>query len=402
MVLKVLSCVLLSFVLLLGKTGAQNWRQCGVLDNSPTHLQTDNKSINLKITGSIDSTSLWKLPVVFHVLHDGQAVGTGKNISDAQILSQLQILNEDYRRKPNSPGFNTNPVGADALIEFELAKTDPFGAPSNGIVRVATSTSSFFTYEREKLARLSWWPPDKYINIWVCEIKGGFFGYAEYPESDLPGLSTSPKKDSTDGLMLDYRYVGNSTQWGVAPFDKGRTATHELGHFLGLFHTWGNTSSCSADDYCQDTPLMANPTFGCPSSKNSCPNDPGNDMIENYLDYSDDGCMNIFTKEQVRRMRYVLTNSPRRKSLMNLMNSVANKIEEKSFMLLCNPCQEELSFHLYTKGLTSIYSIAGVRVFSGFLESGYHVLPVSSWQKGIYLMEHQHSTNRLMEKLVIY
>ncbi|MCF6142289.1 T9SS type A sorting domain-containing protein [Flavobacterium sp. K77] len=266
------------------------------------------------------------IPVVVHVIHNGDAVGTDENLFAEQINSQIRVLNEDFRRKISTPGFNTNPVGADIEIEFALAKRDPAGVLSNGIHRVNLGQSSWSFDEIENTVKpQTQWNPDKYLNIWVLNFQqSDLLGYAQFPSSSgLPGLNTSGGAAATDGVVIQYQFFGSKSYFPSGTYgptyDQGRTATHEVGHYLGLRHIWGDAADgvdgCTVDDFCQDTPNAAIDNSGCPINVDSCINSPGLDMVENYMDYTDDICMNIFTGDQKTRMITVINNSIRRASL---------------------------------------------------------------------------------------
>lgn len=276
------------------------------------------------------TTVVYTIPVVVHVIHNGDAYGSGENITDEQVLSQIEVLNQDFRRMLNTPGYNTNAVGADTEIEFCLAQTDPDGNETTGINRVNLGTASWGeTAIENTLKPQTQWDPNLYFNIWVCRFGGDLtdvLGYAQFPDnSTLGGIDTIGGDAETDGVVIGYQYFGSQAIYPDGTYDSqffnGRTSTHEIGHCFGLRHIWGDSFSCTVNatdslkDYCLDTPAASSATSGCPSNKNSCPNSPGNDMIENYMDYTDDGCMNIFTQDQKERMLVVLENSPRRSSL---------------------------------------------------------------------------------------
>ncbi|RAJ15007.1 T9SS-dependent choice-of-anchor J family protein [Olleya aquimaris] len=269
------------------------------------------------------------IPVVVHVFHNGETVGTGPNITDAQVISQITVLNEDYRRLLGTPGYNVNPVGADVEVEFCLAQTDPNGSPTNGIDRVNIGQNGIFEAnlsdaqnQMDALKPSSIWDPANYMNMWSVAFNGGsgLLGYAQFPGGPA----------DTDGVVADYRFFGSSdyndgTFNLSAPFDKGRTMTHEVGHFLGLYHTFqegcAGTGS-TGGDFCADTPAVGSPNYGCPTGTDSCPSDAGLDMIENYMDYSDDACMNVFTVDQKARVQAVLASQVNRASLTS--SSVCN------------------------------------------------------------------------------
>ncbi|WP_426090446.1 M43 family zinc metalloprotease [Flavobacterium sp. DSR3-2] len=261
------------------------------------------------------------IPLVVHVIHNGDILGVDENIFDQQVISQLQVLNEDFRKKSGTPGFNTNPVGADVEIEFALAKRDPSGVLSNGINRVNLGQESWSTDEINDFVKpQTQWDPEKYLNIWVVNLTNTvLLGYAQFPSaSGLSGLNTSGGTAVTDGVVIGYPYFGSSNYFPegtyVTNYDKGRTTSHEVGHWLGLRHIWGD-GGCDVDDFCEDTPNAGQGNEGCPVGVDSCPASPGLDMIENYMDYTDDACMNIFTADQKARMITVMNNSIRRASL---------------------------------------------------------------------------------------
>lgn len=263
----------------------------------------------------------YQVPVVVHVIHNGEDIGTGANISDAQILSQIRVLNEDYNRQ-NTDAVNTPPeflgVAGSMDIEFVLAKQDEDGLATNGIVRVNGGESSWSMNDNYALKDLSYWPAEQYFNIWVCNLTDSFVGYAQFPESDLEGLENSSTNRLTDGVVIWYRAFG-SVDDGISnldpSFNKGRTLTHETGHFFGLRHIWGDNNNCSDTDYVNDTPNQAGSSSGCPThpKTDSCSEVV---MFQNFLDYTDDDCMNLFTQGQITRMITVIENSPRRNSLL--------------------------------------------------------------------------------------
>jgi hypothetical protein len=261
------------------------------------------------------------IPVVVHVIHNGDLLGSDENIFDQQVISQIQVLNEDFRKKANTPGFNTNPVGADVEIEFALAKRDPSGILSNGINHVNLGRESWSTDDIDgALKPQTQWNPEKYLNIWVVKFtRTDLLGYAQFPStSGLPGINTNGGLATTDGVVIGYSVFGSSSIFTggnyTTNYDKGRTTSHEVGHWLGLRHIWGD-GGCDVDDFCEDTPNAGQENTGCPINIDSCPESPGLDMVENYMDYTDDACMNIFTADQKTRMITVMNNSVRRVSL---------------------------------------------------------------------------------------
>jgi hypothetical protein len=266
----------------------------------------------------------YRIPVVVHVIHNGEPEGTGTNIPEAQILSQIEVINNDFRRL-NADATNTPPefatVAGSLDIEFVLALRDPFGLPTSGIVRVNGGRTSWTVAQENEFKALSYWPSDQYLNIWVLNLSGGFIGYAQFPVSTLPGLEDYLDGTAeTDGVVVDYQAFG-SIDYGsfdLDPrFNKGRTLTHELGHFFGLRHIWGD--QICGTDYVDDTPQQRTETLGCPThpTTSTCVTTL-NKMFQNYLDYTNDECMNLFTQGQVQRMQLILDNPavPRRNSLL--------------------------------------------------------------------------------------
>jgi PKD repeat protein len=233
------------------------------------------------------------IPVVVHVIHDG---GTN-NISDAQIQSQIDILNEDFRKKIGTNGFG---AGVDTDIEFCLAKKDPQGKCTNGIVRINSPLSNHQTYQRSQLKLLSYWDNLRYLNMYVVKNinnGSGILGYSSFPGGPA----------NEDGVVIRHDYFG---KMGTAFSSLGRTTTHEIGHWFGLYHTFNGgcgVDTCADGDLVCDTPPAANPNFGCPTI-NSCSNDNPNvnDQIQNYLDYSNDNCKSMFTNGQKQRMQSTL------------------------------------------------------------------------------------------------
>ena len=243
------------------------------------------------------------IPVVVHVIwHD-----PSENISDAQIFSQIDVLNEDFRKLNADTGVVRPifaPLAGDAGIEFCLAQRDPQGNVTNGITRTYSTVPDWGCDDSMKYAAnggADGWPGADYLNIWVCKLNCAN-GYAYYPGTP----------DPIDGVVVHYYVFGRTGN--VAPGYHGRTCDHEVGHYLGLYHTFdytglcegSDTSNCStAGDYVCDTPADINPDFGCPPFVNDCADTPVDlpDQTENYMDYGDDDCRVMFSLGQIERMR---------------------------------------------------------------------------------------------------
>ncbi|MCG8475225.1 MAG: T9SS type A sorting domain-containing protein [Cytophagales bacterium] len=299
---------------------------------------------------SMEDTML--IPVVVHVIHNGEPYGMGGNLPDEQIFSQIRVINEDFsRRNPDTlqtpDAFRS--VARGIPVRFVLAKQDPDGEPSNGIVRLDGGRAFWMQPELDLTMKgLSRWNPDRYLNIWVANIvsssaEGKLLGYASFPvQSGLDDLSDDGQEsEEQDGVVVHSEHFGSAEDEneaagilfpslaGSAGANRGRTLTHELGHFFGLYHTFNPEGLCRGPgDYCEDTPAQRNPNRqGCNHLRVSC--ESGAMQIQNYMDYSPDECMNLFTRDQTGRMKTVLQNSPRRWSLVNAIGAQDPSVSER-------------------------------------------------------------------------
>ena len=299
-----------------------------------TTVLNNNSNNLLRVTPIV-----YTIPVIFHIIHNGEALGTGRNIAKAFIDSQIVQLNNDFRRKAGTTGFNSHADGADVEIQFAAAILSPTNTvlTEPGIERINrnakgwTAPPHLDTYVNSTIKPASFWNPDKYINIWICDLidsAGSILGYAQGPVApgNIGQDDDTATIAATDGIALDYGIIGSSNKKpaGAYPFDEGRILTHEMGHFFSLRHVWGE-GNCDLDDFIFDTPRQNGVIFGCSVNSNTC-NDtqygsPGDsvDMVRNYMQYSDNACVNIFTVGQKNRMRVVMgetgVGSPRRASL---------------------------------------------------------------------------------------
>jgi len=286
-------------------------KKCGttdylrLLENNHPEIMDEKITLEKDIQKWIKDNPKYKLksiitiPVVVHVVYNSPQ----QNISDQQIQSQITVLNNDYRRT-NIDAMMTPSVwasvAADCEIEFCLASTDPNGNNTNGITRTQTSQSSF-SMQGDPVKDASSggkdaWPNDDYLNIWVCNLGNSLLGYATPPFGNI---------GSDDGVVIGYNYFG--TQGTVqSPFNKGRTTTHEVGHWLNLEHLWGGGWGSCGNDNVNDTPTQEEENYGCPAfphNANSCgTTNADGDMFMNYMDYTNDACMNMFTQDQKIRM----------------------------------------------------------------------------------------------------
>jgi hypothetical protein len=286
-------------------------RNCGAMIVYQAQLETvpgfreRQEALNL-LSGDIAAgraarrTGPVEVPVVVHVVYN-RAV---ENITEAQIRSQIDVLNEDFGAT-NADLAGVPPAWApligDAQIRFALASRDPEGNPTTGITRTHTGVAGFVQagnpVKRSAKGGVDPWDPTRYLNVWVCNLLDGLLGYAQFPGGP----------EETDGVVVLYSAFGRGGS-AVAPFDRGRTATHEIGHYFNLFHIWGDTLDCSGSDYVDDTPNAGKPNYGKPAFPHvSCGNGPDGDMFMNYMDYVDDAAMFFFTQGQVERMRATLS-----------------------------------------------------------------------------------------------
>ncbi|MCH8163945.1 MAG: zinc metalloprotease, partial [Proteobacteria bacterium] len=314
---------------------------------------------NLKTSGPAVIT----VPVVFHVVWKTSS----QNISDAQIFSQIDVLNEDFRRlnadASNTPSWFTS-VAADCEIEFCLAQRDPTGNSTTGITRTQTTVTSFSTNDNIKQTSQGGkdaWPRDDYLNIWVGNLSGGLLGYATFPGAAA----------WRDGVVIDYQTFGTigTASW---PYDEGRTGTHEVGHWFGLYHTFqggcagtsSSTCSTNGDRVC-DTPPTSSSNTGCPSiNQNTCTETPTDqkDMHMNYMDYTNDACMNLFSLGQKSRMQAVLSGT--RSSLQSSQGCVPVNLQnlDAGVSAIITPngtlCQSSITPEVTLKnfGLTTLTS----------------------------------------------
>ncbi len=408
--------ITISLVIFSNMTTFAQDRTCGTTDytnnqianNPELKLRLEQQEVAIKnwLKNAKKDNSTITIPVIFHVLYNSNA---STNISDAQIYSQIEILNNDYSRQ-NSDTSRTpdifKSVAANAGIQFCIAHQDPNGDWTDGITRTQTSKTQFdadineakFDSQGGKDA----WNTSLYLNIWIVpEIisqgLSGVLGYAQFPGGAA----------STDGVVVGFNYIGNI---GAAayPFNKGRTLTHEIGHYLNLHHIWGDDgNSCTGSDYVQDTPNQASENYGCPTHPSvSCNND--GDMFQNYMDYTNDICMNLFTLGQVERMRAAINTS--RASLMTSgmcqANAIDNRKDELEFNIYPNPANKKI--HIQSSDKTdnieiNIIDITGKTVFTNNYKNmeSTTIINTSELSDGIYFIKISNSTATKIKKLII-
>lgn len=368
---------------------AQLQRTCGTQEPCPEFETWIQGLINARMTDpNVDPSAVYTLPTIVHVIHNGEAVGSGRNISQTQINSQFDVLNEDYNKL--NADFTTvcpsvfQPVAADCDINFCKALRDPNGVTlaEPGIRRINRTTNGWnafpwsMSYIDNTIKPATRWDPTRYFNVWVIDIGNSLLGYASFPVGSTLTCLSGLETQNTSGVVCNYWCFGRVGNV-IAPFNKGRTMTHEVGHWLGLRHIWGD-SNCGSDCV-TDTPTQQTYNFGCPSFPTvTCNNGPNGDMFVNYMDYTDDPCMVMFTTGQRTRIQTCMANGTYRAPLQN---STA-----------CNPTGLET----YFTNEFSLYpnpSSGSVFVSSAFIESGLNIHVYNTMGEKILSMENPLKTD---------
>ncbi len=360
------------------------------------------------------ATLVITVPVVVHVVY----ITPAQNISDQQIYSQIAILNQDYRRL-NVDTINTptvfDSIAADIGIEFCLATLDPNGNPTNGITRTSSTGGSFGAFfnpltedvKSNATGGIDPWPTNQYLNIWVCNLFPGLLGYAQFPGG----------APATDGVTITYTAFGNMGTV-VAPSLFGRTASHECGHWFGLFHIWGDDTDCTTgSDSIPDTPNASSASASdCNVNLNSCSNedpywgtfDP-NDMVQNYMDYSHDSCMNMFTLGQkARMMSFLFTDSSRFALFSSPAGCNPAGVHDFSFdqffQLYPNPTNGEVLISYFGKWSSEmsmeIIDIAGRTVMAKQVNVYNYSIDLGTLPSGIYTIRFIGDGGVAMKKIV--
>ncbi|MBP7399073.1 MAG: T9SS type A sorting domain-containing protein [Chitinophagales bacterium] len=307
----------IALLLCISSVFGQEMRNCGTMEVD-ARLLTEDPGYALNQAQIEEFTQTYKssetgatrtvitIPVVVHIVYNNAS----ENISDAAVLSQIEILNEDFRKLNSDAGSVPalfSGVAADVEIEFCLASVDPDGNPTTGITRTSTSKTSFSSTDLMKYNTYGHaaWDRDSYLNMWSCDLSGGLLGYAQFPGGPA----------ATDGVVIDYQYFGGPA-YASYPFNLGRSATHEVGHWLNLRHIWGD-ASCGTD-YVSDTPTHNTANYGCPNYPHysTCSGSPV-EMTMNYMDYVDDACMYMFSDGQKDRMQALFAPGGSRESLLS-------------------------------------------------------------------------------------
>ncbi len=360
------------------------------------------------------SAPLLTIPTVVHVLYKTAQ----QNITDNQVYSQIAILNQDYRRL-NADTVNTpaifDTIAADIEVEFCLASVDPDGNPTNGITRTSTTGGQLFGFfspfedaKYDSLGGKNAWPTDRYLNIWVCELFPGLLGYAQFPGGAA----------ATDGVVITYTAFGNMGTV-TAPSLLGRTTVHEVGHWMGLYHIWGDDQDCTTgSDSIADTPNANSASASdCNVTLNSCSNedpwwgviDPP-DMVQNYMDYSHDSCMNMFSLGQKARMHSFLYGDARRFALFT-SNGGCNPLSinkpqfEKYFSVYPNPTADVVNvsyFGSWNAAMqVSLVDHLGRTLRAWNTNSYQFTLDLQDFPAGLYFLRMQGEGGVAMKRIVV-
>ncbi|HEY5370134.1 MAG TPA: M43 family zinc metalloprotease [Hanamia sp.] len=399
------------FFLALLNNGAFSQR-CGTVDYVISHPKNTNNLLRSQSPGTPTRDTLANeviiIPVVVHVLYN-----TGEqNISDQQVLSQITVLNNDYRRQ-NADTVNTpvpfKSVAADSRIQFCLAKVDPQGFATSGIIHKYTKQSQFLADDQMKFTASGGddaWDATRYLNIWVCNLFGRTLGYAV-----LPG---SPAE--RDGVVIQYGCFGTTSNV-AAPYNKGRTATHEIGHWLGLKHLWGD--AFCGDDGIADTPPQETSNTYCPvfPHLSSCSVNPNGDMFMDFMDFTDDGCMNMFTQGQKAEMRGLFALGQPRNSFLNSTScDGSNAIEAAP--IPTTPEKAPLKITVYPNPFSSLikivsndqksitgkilrlYDVTGKLYHTETITSENTTLNINGLPAGIYILKIEGGSESFVYKLI--
>lgn len=356
--------------------------------------KSKSSDVTQKAAGMTGSVTI---PVIVHVVYNK----VQENVSDQQITDQINVLNKDFSAT-NADVANTplvfQSLVANTGIQFCLASVDPNGKPTTGIRRVKTSKPSFSTNDAVKYTKKGGddaWPSDKYLNIWLCNLGQGLLGYATFPGGPA----------DRDGIVVLYASVPGGA---AANYNKGRTATHEVGHWLNLRHIWGD-ANCGTD-YVDDTPTQQTSNYACPQFPHVTCNNKG-DMSMNYMDYTYDACMYMLSHDQSLRMNALFASGGARVPILSsgacgttTVNRSNNSIEQPiddgtpgalrlGNLLKIYPSNVYTQLTVETNQFSTagtslrIFNMMGQQVLTFRITQRSSLLNVSVLSKGVYLLK---------------
>jgi len=342
------------------------------------------------------------IPVVVHIVYQTDA----ENISDVQVQSQIDALNKDYQKQnadtTEIPSYY-RPLAANCGFRFGLAQQDTNGLATTGIVRRKTSAAAFTIDDGIKFTASGGddgWDRDRYLNIWVGNLTGGILGYSSVVGGPKAG----------DGVVVLYTAFG-TTGTATAPFNRGHTATHEVGHWLNMIHTWGD-DSCG-NDQVADTPPQEGPDYGDPGGiVLSCSNEPYGNLYMDYMDFTNDIGMHLFTYGQRDRMRSLFASGGFRNPLLSSTvpvalsdtGSAALQSSSANITAYPNPVVSEVTIRLTDPssigGLLEVYDQVGRQMLTLRITSMVLQVDASSWSPGMYLIRVSGSGKMVTGKLL--
>ena len=407
---------------ILASTSAQFIEKCGTDELLQDHLDRF-PSLERKIQEIENFTKNWinqnqfeasargreiiTIPVVVHVVYQNEE----ENISDLLIQSQIEVINEDFRMLNNNVQAipsEFKSLAADIEIEFCLASVDPEGLTTSGITRTLTEIDCIANIlevkENQKpnlfydyLGGVNAWDTERYLNIWIGNTCGRFLGATPSP----------PPNPKEDGVVIDYQFTGNQCQSdSSAPYNLGRTATHEIGHYFNLYHPWKGACDDLNGDYVDDTPAQEKEYLGCPAyPQHSCGD---SDMYMNFMNYVDDRCMSMFSEGQKMRMLAIL-DGPReglKESEGCAWLAQELPFDDNAIVIYPNPAQQciHIDFNATIEGdvIVELKDAVGRLIFRD-IESGrsFRSIDATKLSNGVYFLTFEAGKRLIIKKVLV-
>lgn len=424
LILKNMKKIVLSFMVLLSGIGFSQKKRCGTDELNFNRLQQNPSLIQLRqqqelelqkatISSSKKRINL-TIPVVVHVIYNTDV----ENISDEQVLSQIEALNRDFNNL-NADSLNSDhafyPLVGNIGIKFELASKDPSGKTTSGITRTKTTKQNWVEDDLNNdnmkftsTGGIENWDPKRYLNIYTVRFADAvqLLGYAYFPED----LASYPE---TDGVVIDFRCFGTkgtSGSEGFTPYNLGRTVTHEVGHWLGLFHIWGDkvfeTDKVCGDDNVADTPPAEGDNSGNPvfpfRPNNKCGSDKNGEMFMNYMDYVHDKSMVMFSKGQVTRMTSAINTFRSELLKYTPVLNIENKIQSEFISISPNPANQFVKINNFQNENVEIriFDLIGKICLQTNLLNNQNIIDISTLENGNYIIELYNNNIFYQSKLI--